>query len=127
LSHQTQADAVPAPPPTDAALHQRARAIARAATLSETPGRRWTQRVDAVVLHPVAGFLILLALMFVMFQAVYAWSEAPIGWIENAIAVMQEAAGRMIPDGFLRGLIVEGLLAGVGAVVVFLPQILILF
>ncbi|ALC14519.1 ferrous iron transporter B [Sphingopyxis sp. 113P3] len=127
LSHQTQADAVPAPPPTDAALHQRARAIARAATLSETPGRRWTQRVDAVVLHPVAGFLILLALMFVMFQAVYAWSEAPIGWIENAIAVMQEAAGRMLPDGFLRGLIVEGLLAGVGAVVVFLPQILILF
>src|SRR3546814_15253248 len=59
---QTQADAIPAPPPTDVALHQRARAIARVATLAETPVRRWTQRVDAVVLHPVAGFLILLAL-----------------------------------------------------------------
>jgi len=127
LSHQTQADAIPAPPPTDVALHQRARAIARAGTISETPVRRWTQRVDAVVLHPVAGFLILLALMFVMFQAVYAWSEAPIGWIEGGIAALQEAAASALPDGFLRGLIVEGLLAGVGAVVVFLPQILILF
>lgn len=127
LSHQTQADAIPASPPTDVALHQRARAIARAGTISETPVRRWTQRVDAVVLHPVAGFLILLALMFVMFQAVYAWSEAPIGWIEGGIAALQEAAASALPDGFLRGLIVEGLLAGVGAVVVFLPQILILF
>jgi len=127
LSHQTQADAIPASPPTDVALHQRARAIARAATLAETPVRRWTQRVDAVVLHPVAGFLILLALMFVMFQAVYAWSEAPIGWIEDGIAALQGVATDALPDGFLRGLIVEGLLAGVGAVVVFLPQILILF
>src|SRR3546814_6652548 len=72
--------------------HQRARAIACAATLAETPVRRWTQRVDAVVLHPVAGFLILLALMFVMFQAVYAWSEAPIGWIEDGIAALQVVA-----------------------------------
>src|SRR3546814_9197714 len=76
---------------------------------------------------PVAVFLILLALMFVMFQAVYAWSEAPIGWIEDGIAALQGVATDALPDGFLRGLIVEGLLAGVGAVVVFLPQILILF
>src|SRR3546814_8678936 len=65
--------------------------------------------------------------MFVMFQAVYAWSEAPIGWIEDGIAALQVVAADALPDGFLRGLIVEGLLAGVGAVVVFLPQILILF
>src|SRR5690606_26193335 len=102
LSHQTQAGSIPASPPTDVALHQRARAIARAATISETPVRRWTQRVDAVVLHPVAGFLILLALMFVMFQAVYAWSEAPIGWIEAGIAALQEAATSVLPNGFLR-------------------------
>src|SRR3546814_11394692 len=65
--------------------------------------------------------------MVVMFQAVYAWSEAPIGWIEDGIAALQVVAADALPDGFLRGLIVEGLLAGVGAVVVFLPQILILF
>ncbi|MBJ7439085.1 MAG: ferrous iron transporter B [Sphingopyxis sp.] len=127
LSHQTQAIAQPAPPPSDVALHQRARAIARAATLFETPVRRWTGRVDAVVLHPVAGFLILLALMFVMFQGVYAWSEAPIGWIEGGIAALQKAVTAALPDGFLRGLIIEGVLGGVGSVIVFLPQILILF
>ena len=127
LSHQTQTTRQSAPPPSDAALHQRARAIARAATLSENPVRRWTQRVDAVLLHPVAGFLILLALMFVMFQGVYAWSEAPIGWIEGGIGALQGAVDAALPDGFLRGLIIEGILGGVGSVIVFLPQILILF
>jgi ferrous iron transport protein B len=127
LSHGLSATDQPAPPPGDTALHQRARAIARAATLAETPVRRWTQRVDAVALHPVFGLLILLALMFVMFQAVYAWSEAPIAWIEDGIAALQVLASDHMAAGFLRGLVVEGLLAGVGAVVVFLPQILILF
>ncbi|WP_033074289.1 ferrous iron transporter B [Sphingopyxis sp. MWB1] len=108
-------------------IHRRARVIARAATVAERPVRRWTQRVDAIALHPVAGFLILLALMFIMFQAVYAWSEAPIGWIEGAIATMQEMVIGAMPDSFLRGLIVEGILGGVGSVIVFLPQILILF
>ncbi|WP_332817298.1 ferrous iron transporter B [Sphingopyxis sp.] len=126
-SHQPLAAEIVAPPATDVALHQRAREIARATTLSETPVRRWTARVDAVVLHPVAGFLILLALMFIMFQGVYAWSEAPIGWIEAGFATLQQMVTANLPDGFVRGLIVEGLIAGVGAVIVFLPQILILF
>jgi ferrous iron transport protein B len=111
----------------DASLHKRARTIARAAILSETPVRRWTQRVDNVVLHPVAGMFILLALMFVMFQAVYAAAEAPADFLEGGIGVVQQWVVATFPDNFLRGLIVEGLLAGVGAVVVFLPQILILF
>lgn len=127
LSHQAQATPQSVAPASDIALHQRARAIARAATVSETPVRRWTQRVDAVLLHPVAGFLILLALMFVMFQGVYAWSEAPIGWIEGGIGTLQGAVDAALPDGFLRGLIIEGILGGVGSVIVFLPQILILF
>ena len=127
LSHQTQASTPSVAPASDIALHEHARAIARAATVSETPVRRWTQRVDAVLLHPALGFLILLALMFVMFQGVYAWSEAPIGWIEGGIAAVQGAVDAALPDGFLRGLIIEGILGGVGSVVVFLPQILILF
>ena len=124
-THQPR-DAVAAPQ-SDASLHQRARALARAATLSETPVRRWTQRVDNVVLHPVAGLLILLALMFVMFQSVYAAAEAPADFLESGIGVLQGWVVDTLPDNFLRGLIVEGLLAGVGAVIVFLPQILILF
>lgn len=119
-------EVVPAPR-SDASLHQRARALARAATLSETPVRRWTQRVDSVVLHPIGGFALLLALMFVMFQSVYAAAEAPADFLESGIGMLQGWVVDTMPDTFLRGLIVEGVLAGVGAVIVFLPQILILF
>jgi ferrous iron transport protein B len=108
-------------------LHQRASAISRAATLSETPVRRWTQAIDRVVLHPVAGFAILLALLFVMFQAVYAWAGPPADLLESGVGVLQTAVIGAMPDNFWRGLIVEGLLGGVGSVVVFLPQIVILF
>jgi len=118
---------VVAAPRSDASLHQRARALARAATLSETPVRRWTQRVDSVVLHPIGGFALLLALMFVMFQSVYAAAEAPADFLESGIGMLQGWVVDTMPDTFLRGLIVEGVLAGVGAVIVFLPQILILF
>ena len=109
------------------ALHQQARTLARSAIVSEAPARRWTHALDRVLLHPVAGFAILLALLFVMFQAVFAWATPFADALEGGIGVLQAAAVRAVPDGFLRGLIVEGLLGGVGSVVVFLPQILILF
>jgi len=124
-SHQPR-EAVVAPQ-NDTALHQRARALAKAAIVTETPVRRWTQRVDRIVLHPVAGLLILLALMFVMFQAVYAWAGPPADALEAGVGVLQGWVVDTLPENFVRDLIVEGLLAGVGAVVVFLPQILILF
>ncbi|MCW3846869.1 ferrous iron transporter B [Sphingomonas sp. LB-2] len=108
-------------------LQRRARQIALAATVSETAGRRWTHRIDAVALHPVAGPVLLLTLLFVMFQAVFAWSEAPIGWIETLMGWLSGAVGGALPQGFIRSFLVDGLIAGVGAVVVFLPQILILF
>jgi ferrous iron transport protein B len=108
-------------------LQRRARSISVAATVSEKPVRRITHLVDSVVLHPVLGLAILVALFFVMFQAVFAWSEAPIGWIEGAFAAAQDWITATLPAGFLRSLIVDGVIAGVGSVVVFLPQILILF
>ena len=108
-------------------LQRRARAIAHAAVVSETPGRSWGHALDAVALHPVFGPVLLLALLFVMFQAVFAWSEAPIGWIEDGFAALEAGVRGLLPDGFVRSLITDGLIAGVGAVVVFLPQILILF
>ena len=108
-------------------LQRRARQIATAVTVSETAARRWTHRIDAIVLHPVAGPIILLALMFVMFQSVFAWAEAPMGWIEAGMAWIEGVVAGALPDGFLRDFLVQGLIAGVGAVVVFLPQILILF
>ena len=109
------------------ALQRRARVIATAATVSETPRRRWTHVLDGVALHAIVGPLLLLGLLFVMFQAVFAWSEAPIGWIEQGFAALEGWARGALPEGFVRSLITDGLIAGVGAVVVFLPQILILF
>lgn len=108
-------------------LQRRARDIAVAAIRSETPVRRITHRLDGVLLHPVAGILILAAIMFVMFQAVFAWSAPPADALEAATIATGNAIGNALPDGLLRSLIVDGVFAGVGAVIVFLPQILILF
>ena len=118
----------PAAPPRDFdALRGEARRIARAAIVRETPSRRLTAAVDRVALHPVLGLLLLLGLLFVMFQAVYAWSEAPIAMIEGLAEAASNAATANLPDGLLRSFLVDGVINGVGSVVVFLPQILILF
>ena len=108
-------------------LQRRAREISAAAVISETPVRRWTHRLDAALLHPILGPLILAAIMFIMFQAVFAWSEAPKAWIQGGIDWLAVQATVVLPAGFLRSLVVDGAIAGVGAVVTFLPQILILF
>ncbi|HEU0045380.1 ferrous iron transporter B [Sphingomonas sp.] len=108
-------------------LQREARRIAGAATVGETPARRATQTLDAVALHPVAGPLILLALLFVMFQAVFAWSEAPIEFLEGVLATADAGVRGVTTGGFLQSLLTDGVIAGVGAVIVFLPQILILF
>jgi ferrous iron transport protein B len=108
-------------------LQRRAREIATAAVVSETPVRRWTHRLDAVLLHPLVGPIILALIMFVMFQAVFAWSEAPKSWIEDAVAALSNTVSGALPPGLLRSMIVDGAIAGVGAVITFLPQILILF
>lgn len=115
--------------PTDslATLQRRARALAVKAIVSESPGRRFSHQLDAVALHPVAGPVLLATILFVMFQAVFSWSEAPIGWIEDGFALLGQAVAAALPPGFVRSFLVEGVLAGVGAVIVFLPQILILF
>jgi ferrous iron transport protein B len=118
----------------DPALHQdivelqrRARAIAVAATTEESFKRRWTHRADAVALHPIIGPILLATILFVMFQAVFAWSAVPADMIDGGIQQLQALVSGSLAGGFIRSLITEGLLAGVGAVVVFLPQILILF
>jgi ferrous iron transport protein B len=86
-----------------------------------------SDRIDGLVLHPVAGPLLLAVLLFLVFQAVFAWAEAPMGWIEAATAWAGERAGTLLPESWLRSLVVDGVIAGAGGVVVFLPQIVILF
>ena len=108
-------------------LQRRAREIAMAAIVSETPVRRITHRLDGLLLHAVAGPLILAAILFVMFQAVFAWSVVPADALEAGTLALGQAIGNALPDGIFRSLIIDGIFAGVGAVIVFLPQILILF
>jgi ferrous iron transport protein B len=108
-------------------LQRRARAIAVRATVAEAPGRRWGHMLDAVALHPVAGPILLATLLFVMFQAVFSWATVPQDLIDQGFKALEAWVRGVMPDGFLRSLITDGLIAGVGAVITFLPQILILF
>jgi ferrous iron transport protein B len=101
--------------------------IAKAAILSETAQHRLHASLDKVLLHPWIGPLILFALLFVIFQAVFAWATPFADAIEGGIGALIDAANANLPGGFLRDLLTEGVLTGVGSVVVFLPQIVILF
>jgi ferrous iron transport protein B len=86
-----------------------------------------SDRVDAVVLHPVAGPLILAVVLFLVFQAVFAWAQMPMDAIKLGVATFGDWLGAALPASLLKGLLIDGVLAGVGSVLVFLPQIIILF
>ncbi|MBW0143884.1 ferrous iron transporter B [Sphingomicrobium clamense] len=106
---------------------RRARDIALASIVSETPVRRMTHRLDGLFLHPIAGPIILAVILFTIFQAVFAWAAPPADFLEGAVIGMGEWVAATLPDSWFKSMIIDGLFAGVGAVVVFLPQILILF
>ena len=86
-----------------------------------------TGRVDAVLLNPVAGLMILLCLLFVMFQAVFAWAKPIMDLISAGFDALGVLAHDALPDGLLQSFVQNGVISGVGSVIVFLPQILILF
>ncbi|MGA0545893.1 ferrous iron transporter B [Brevundimonas sp. VNH65] len=86
-----------------------------------------TGRIDSVLLHPVGGLVILLGLLFVMFQAVFTWATPAMDGIEAGFGLLGEWIGAVVPNELLRSLLVDGIIAGVGGVLVFLPQIVILF
>lgn len=86
-----------------------------------------TERLDRVLTHRVGGFLVFAAVMLVVFQALFAWAEPAMGWIEQAVAALQGVVSMALPEGPLRSLLADGVIAGVGNVVVFVPQIALLF
>ena len=86
-----------------------------------------TGKIDAVLLHPVGGLVILLALLFVMFQAVFSWATPAMDGIEAGFGALGAGVALVVPDGLLQSLLIDGVISGVGSVLVFLPQILILF
>ncbi len=90
-------------------------------------GPTWTERIDAVLTHRVWGGAVFVAVMLVLFQALFSWSEPAIGLIEIVVARTQDVVTSVLPPGPLRDLIVDGVIAGVGNVIVFVPQIVLLF
>ncbi|HEU4627826.1 MAG TPA: ferrous iron transport protein B [Steroidobacteraceae bacterium] len=84
-------------------------------------------KLDSLVLHPIGGPALLAIVLFLMFQAVFSWAAVPMDAIEAGVAKIGEGIGAVLPEGPLRSLLIDGVVAGVGSVLVFLPQILILF
>jgi len=108
-------------------LQAKARSITRNAVTRVQKTETFSQRIDNWVLHPVIGIVILFLILFVMFQAVYTWSGPAMDLIEMGIGALQNGAAAILPEGLIRSLVVDGIIAGVGAVLIFLPQIIILF
>ena len=86
-----------------------------------------SDRIDSLLLHPVAGLVLLAVVMFLVFQAVFAWATPLMDAIEAGIGALGTLISTALPDNALRSLLVDGILAGAGGVLVFLPQIIILF
>lgn len=99
-----------------------------AAASTEPPrSRTMSERIDAVLTHPVSGIAVFAVVMFLIFEALFAWADPAIGVIEDLTAFLQSGAAGLLPEGVFQDMIVEGVIAGVGNVVVFAPQILMLF
>ncbi|SVA75273.1 uncharacterized protein METZ01_LOCUS128127, partial [marine metagenome] len=85
-----------------------------------------SERIDNILTHPVFGPFIFVGLLAFIFQSVFTWATIPMNWINNGISVFGDGVSKMIPAGIVRDLTIEGIIGGAGAILVFLPQILIL-
>jgi len=104
-----------------------ARTMARGAVLSETSQHRLHARLDMVLLHPWLGPVILFALLFVVFQAVFSWAVPFQNGLDALFTMASTELRVVMPPSLFRDLLTDGVIAGVGTVIVFLPQILVLF
>jgi ferrous iron transport protein B len=95
-------------------------------TRAERKGPSFTERVDGALTHPVLGLLVFFVVMAALFQALFAWSEPLVSFVESSVAGLQDLTRAILPEGPLVDLLVEGVIAGGGNVVVFVPQIAIL-
>jgi len=93
----------------------------------DAPKRPISQRIDRVLLHPIGGFVIFASVMLLLFHALFRWTEPLTGLVESAVAQSQALLVAGLPPGWPRDLLVQGIVGGVGNVVVFLPQIILLF
>jgi ferrous iron transport protein B len=118
---------VPAPLAADADLHNEVRRILADAVSVPSRTGRIDDALDRWALHPVWGLVILATVMFLMFQAVFAWAAPVMDGIDAGVGAIGEGVGAAMPEGLLKSLLVDGIIAGLGSVIIFLPQILFLF
>jgi ferrous iron transport protein B len=91
------------------------------------PIRQFSQRLDALVVHPVAGYAIFIGILFLMFQAVYAFAEWPMNLIDTVFLALSQQIKDWMAPGVFTDLLAEGIIPGIGGVVIFIPQIVLLF
>ena len=122
---------VPAAAPSTDGDHMEVQGMLKRLALDDLVPHTLSDRLDRVLLHPVVGPMLLAVVLFLIFQAVFSWSVAPMDAIKNATLWFGNAVGSLLPDsgafGWIRSLLVDGVIAGAGGVIVFLPQIIILF
>ncbi len=111
------------------ARYARISTIMAASVAQESPIARTlrSERIDKVLLHPLWGNVILLAVLFILFQSIFSLAQYPMDWVEKGFALTGGWLGRVLPAGLLTDLLVNGLLAGLSGIAVFVPQIMILF
>ncbi len=109
------------------ACRQWARDISRQARYTHPAPPVWTRRLDGVFLHPLLGPLVFALVVAAVFQSIFSWARPLMDGVQAAVAVSGAGMRAVLPDGWLESLVVDGAWSGVGAVVVFLPQILLLF
>jgi ferrous iron transport protein B len=109
-----------------AAQREADRIIAASVTLPAKPDTL-TTRIDAVVLHPVAGLVILALILFVMFQAVFSWAQPAMDLLSDSFSALGQLVNNVLPEGIVQSFLQNGVISGVGSVIVFLPQIIIIF
>jgi ferrous iron transport protein B len=109
------------------ALQREADRIIRETVTMPSKPDTLTTRVDAVVLHPVAGLAILALILFVMFQAVFSWAQPLMELLSDSFGALGTLVAQVLPEGIFQSFLQNGLIAGVGSVLVFLPQIIIIF
>lgn len=93
----------------------------------ESVTAKTTRKIDKLLVHPIWGYFIFLFVLFMMFQAIFSWSNLPMDWIENGFLVFGQLLSDTLPDGVLTDLLVDGVWAGLGGIIIFIPQITLLF
>lgn len=103
--------------------------IVEKAVKSEGPTEQplWTRKLDKILLHPVLGYVTFALILMVIFQAIFAWASYPMDWLDENTALLIAWTKEILPKGVLNDLLTDGVMAGIGGVIIFIPQIAILF